>query len=239
MKNVLQGLTGKRLILYILGLVLCAVGIVLTKRCMWGISPDSSVPYVLELITGWSLGTWTMLFQFANAFLQMIILKNFRKISIWMQFVYAILFGRLIDLVQIFIPTAPDLIPVKIIYLAAGVICTALGLYILTQTNIVADTLISFVKVISDKRNASLGKVKNIYDIVLAIIAALLSIIFTHQLQAIGIATLVSAICVGRVMHWCKKHLPLKEYSELFTQNIEPKTKNNHYENRIQIQGGD
>lgn len=211
-----QEINRQRVLLYIAGLIFCAFGIVITKKCQWGISPDSSLPYVLELITGWSLGTWTMLFQFANAFLQMIVLKKIKSLAIWLQFVYAILYGRLIDLVHMLVPSVPDQIAFHILYLLIGVVCTAVGLYLLTQMNIVADSLISFVKAVSQITNTSLGKVKNIYDITLVIIAVVVSLIFTHQLQAIGVATLVSAICVGRLMHWCKGHVPVKGYEPIF-----------------------
>ena len=217
MKERLRLLNTSRVVFYVIGLLLVAVGIVFTKRCQWGISPDSSVPYVMELITGWSLGTWIMLFQFANAIAQMIILRQIKNLTIWLQFVYAILFAFLIDFVQLLVPTAPNTIFFRILFLAIGIICTAVGLFILTQINIVSDPVISLVKVISKKTGKNLGTVKNIYDIALVIIALVMSLVFTHQIKALGIATVASALLVGRVMHWCKKHIHLKEYEELFS----------------------
>ena len=55
-----------RLMIYLAGIFMVSLGIVLCKKSELGISPISSVPYVLEYIVPVSFGTLTMFFHLAN-----------------------------------------------------------------------------------------------------------------------------------------------------------------------------
>ena len=62
-----------RLCVYALGIWLVSFGIVLCKKCGFGISPISCIPFVLEKLLPVSFGTLTMLFHLVNILLQMIL----------------------------------------------------------------------------------------------------------------------------------------------------------------------
>ena len=59
MKNVKPARFAARLGIYCLGLWVLAVGIALSVNCKLGVSPVSSLPYVLSQIVNVSLGTCT------------------------------------------------------------------------------------------------------------------------------------------------------------------------------------
>lgn len=194
--------------LYAAGVFLTAVGIVFCKRCDWGISPVSCIPFVLERITGLSFGTATMLFQAINIVLQMTLRKNARELSVWLQFLFAAAFGWTVDLCQLFIPNAISLWS-KLVFLVLSIVLTGLGIFLTSQTNIVQDPTVGLVRELSRRTGVALDRMKNIYDLALLVIAALLGIIFLGRVTGLGIATIVSALLVGRMVAVCTKVIQL------------------------------
>jgi len=67
---------GKRIAIYVVGMVAVSVGIVLGTKCELGISPVSNWPFVMEKVVPLSFGVLTMLFHFVNIFLQYILEKK-------------------------------------------------------------------------------------------------------------------------------------------------------------------
>lgn len=65
-----------RLGIYIAGIILVSLGIILCVKCELGVSPISSVPYVLGYVTPLTFGTLTMLFHFCNSMIQYVLEKN-------------------------------------------------------------------------------------------------------------------------------------------------------------------
>ena len=62
-----------RIALFITGTFAASFGIVLCKKCGLGISPVSSIPFVLEPVSSFSFGTLTFLFHLVNIVLQLIL----------------------------------------------------------------------------------------------------------------------------------------------------------------------
>ena len=71
MKNLIY-----RLGIYIIGVISVSLGIVLCVKCELGVSPISSIPYVLGYLTPLTFGTLTMLFHFCNSMIQYILEKK-------------------------------------------------------------------------------------------------------------------------------------------------------------------
>ena len=199
---------GFRAALYAAGILLTALGIVLCKRCDWGISPVSCVPFVLEEITGLSFGTTTVLFHAVNIALQMILRKHAGELQIWLQFLFAVAFGWAVDLCQLFIPPIVS-VWAKVICLVASAALTALGIFFTAQTNIVQDPTVGMVRELSRCTGVTLDRMKNIYDLAMLVMAALMGLAFLRRITGIGIATLVSALRVGRMMALWKRLIRL------------------------------
>lgn len=60
------------------------------------------------------------------------------------------------------------------------------------------------VKQISILSGWEFGTVKIIYDVVCVLVSVLLSLVFLHRIEGFGIATIASAVFVGRTVHWIK-----------------------------------
>ena len=85
-----------RLGIYCLGLWVLAFGIALAVNSNLGVSPVSSLPYVVSLISGVSLGTCTTVIYAGYVLLQMAISRKFQP-ALLLQLVFSTVFGYFVD----------------------------------------------------------------------------------------------------------------------------------------------
>ncbi len=202
MKN--EEFTFKRIGAYILGIFLVSLGIVLCKKCGMGISPISSIPFVLVYITPLTFGNLTTLFHFTNTIIQMILTKKILNPKLWLQVPLAFVFGWIIDLLNSCIKFDEHNIVFQILSLIFSVLFTALGMVFMLNANLIQNPPDGTVKQVSTMLKKELGVVKMSYDIFCVVISILISAVFLHRIEGFGIATIVSAIFVGRTIGWIK-----------------------------------
>lgn len=189
-----------RIGIYLAGVILVSLGIVLCKQCALGISPVSSLPLLAEALFPITFGIATIIFHMANILIQMILQKKFLDMMLLLQIPLAFLFGNVIDLIQSLM-TFPTETPVeKIAALALSVFFTALGMVCMIQMKLIQNPPDGAVKSISEKTGIELGKMKIIYDWTAVGIAALIGFICIRKIVGFGIATVVSALFVGKTV---------------------------------------
>lgn len=211
-----------RLGVYALGIWLVSFGIVLCKKCGFGISPISCIPFVLEKVLPLSFGILTMLFHLVNIFVQMILTPPRSGIGgggspLWrraipgltdkkliLQVPVAFLFGWVIDFMQKQVVIDEKSMGIRIAALIFSVFFTALGMVCMVGMNLVQNPPDGCVKLISLRKNKEFGRVKIGYDLVCVALAAVLGLIFLQRLSGIGVATIVSAVFVGKTVTWIR-----------------------------------
>ncbi len=87
----------KRCLFLIVGLCIMAVGVVLSIKAALGTSPISSIPYVLNLITGLTVGTTTIIVNTLIVLLQIALLRKRFKLIQLLQIPVCIVFGFMTD----------------------------------------------------------------------------------------------------------------------------------------------
>lgn len=189
----------KRLTIYLTGMILVSFGIVLCKKCGLGISPISSIPFVLEDILPLSFGTLTMLYHLVNILLQMIVSGKITK-KILLQIPIAIIFGQIIDFFQKLLTYNADTILLQLVSLILSVIFTALGMVFMINMHLVQNPSDGFVHLISKKTGKELGQVKILYDISCVMISLIIGFVCLHHMKGFGLATIVSALTVGKLV---------------------------------------
>lgn len=194
-----------RLCLYFIGMVLLSLGIILCVKCGLGISPISSIPYVLKFIVPLSFGTLTMLFHLINSLIQYLLEGKLINLRILLQIPVAVLLGILIDLFEELLPLDPDNLFFKCTLLIFSVFFTALGMVFMVNMDLVQNPPDGTVKLLSCRRETSMGKIKILYDIACVAISLLLALIFLRRPEGFGAATVVSAIFVGKSLSWLQK----------------------------------
>ena len=202
-----ERLTPERIMIYFMGIIMVSLGIVLCKKCNMGISPLSSIPYVLEEIIPLTFGNLTTLFLFVNTGLQMLVLKEFFNVRLWMQAPLAFVFGWIIDFISRMVNFDGTVLAYQITALILSVFFTALGMVCMISMDLIQNPPDGFVRLLSKKLDRELGTVKIRYDISCVSISILIGLIFLHKIRGFGVATIVSAIFVGKTVTWIKKFI--------------------------------
>lgn len=190
----------KRIIVYFLGMILVSMGIVLCVKCELGISPVSSLPFVGSLILPLSFGNCTMLFHLVNIAIQYIGEKKIKNIRVLMQIPVAVLFGWMIDLIKQLMSFSVSNLVVQIILLVFSIFFTAFGMACMLEMHLVQNPPDGTVALLSTKSGIEIGRVKIIYDVSATVLALLCSFLVLKRIEGFGIATIASAIFVGRTL---------------------------------------
>ena len=178
----------RRYCYFLLGLAINSFGIAFITKSALGTSQISSVPYVLSLqYPQLSFGGWS--------------------------FVMNVLFSAFIDvgmfLLQWFQPVSW---PLRLVSLAVGCMILAVGISIEVAPDVVVVPGEGAVRTLSQVTGIEFGTVKIAFDMTLICIALVLSLLFFHGLQGLGIGTLVSALTVGKLVSVVNKHFPLIDH---------------------------
>lgn len=194
----------KRVLVYAAGILLVSLGIVLCKKCGLGISPISSIPFVLADIMPFTFGSLTALFHFVNIVIQMILARRIWDLKLWLQVPLAFVFGWVIDLLNRLILIDSRIVFCQAAALVFSIIFTALGMICMLDMNLIQNPPDGTVKQISILSGLELGKVKIAYDVICVLLSVVLSLIFLHKIKGFGIATIVSAVFVGKTIQWIR-----------------------------------
>ena len=197
----------KRVVIYFCGLLMVSLGIVLCKKCNLGISPISSIPFVLELITHIPFGTLTMLFHLANIALQLVLVRSIWNTKILLQIPVAVLFGRVINVMQYIIEIDDTKFVNRWLALILSIVFTALGMACMLNMHLIQNPPDGLVSEVARKRKLEFGRVKVVYDMITLVISILLGGVFLHRISGIGAGTVVSAFAVGKVSDLFKKKI--------------------------------
>ena len=197
----------RRIAVYIVGLFCIAFGIALSINADLGISPVTSLPFVVSLILETDMGIVVPSTFAAMMLLQIILLRRKFKLISLTQMIFSTIFGYFIDAARIII--GDFLIPTyfgQLILLAASIIFIALGLLLSIRTRLVPmpseSLLVTLAEVIPNSR---LHIVKIVMDCVIVAMAMAGSLIFLGEVHAIREGTVLSAIFVGKAIPYIEK----------------------------------
>ena len=204
-----------RILLYIVGAILLGFGIVLCVKCEMGVSPINSIPYVATHLVPLSLGTLSIVFYLVNIAAELLLSERKRYISILLQLPVSLLFGVVIDLWDALLPSAGNLV-MQIVCLCGSLFFTAFGIMLIVTARLVPDPPTGTVQTISRVTKKPMGSVKIVYDCTCVLISLLLGLLGAHRVIGFGLATIASAICVGRILAllqstvgtWLKRYFP-------------------------------
>lgn len=213
----------KRLANYLIGLLIIALGINISKLSGLGISPVSSVPRALEVVFGFSLGQMVMVIYCLLVFAQFIVLRrNFKPVNI-LGIPVAIVFGFMVDLVGID-PNAfghllagfpkPGCYALRFVYLAASIVIIGVGVYAYLKPKLVPMPAEGLALAFSNTTGKTFGDCKTAVDVSLITLALLIQLMFLGGFSSftggnivIREGTALSALCVGQVVKFLNKKL--------------------------------
>lgn len=210
-----------RVIFYVAGLLILALGIILNTKSGLGVSPIISVAYSIATIGGFNFGNITFLLYSVFVVVEIIlhVLRNRRysgeadgaiapaahrdlKLVLVMdllQLPLSLVFTRFMNLFSAMLP-APQNMPSKLLVLAAGIILTGIGAAMSLNMRIIPNPGDGIVQAISDCVGKPVGFTKNCFDLFNICLTISISLIFAHKLIGIGLGTVVAVLGVGRVI---------------------------------------
>lgn len=202
-----------RYVIFAVGVLINSFGVALITKGALGTSPISGIPYVLSLqFTSFSFGATTFVFNLLFIALQMVLLRrDFQPIQL-LQLVVNVVFSEFIDISTNLLGFfEPGSIAVQLVCVVLGCIVLAFGISIEVAPNVILVPGEGAVRAIAARCTARFGTVKICFDMTLVAIALVLSFIFFHGIQGLGLGTVISALAVGKIVNLCNTHLPFLE----------------------------
>ena len=189
----------KRFIIYIAGLNLIAAAVVLNIRYDLGVAAFSSVMYAVAEIYHISLGTATIICYMIFVFMQCVLSKRI-TLTYALEIPLSFAFGLLTDFYDFIIPDfSLALVPGALCFFLTMFV-TALGVFLCVKSRLILTPVEGIVQTISDVFKFPFSMVKNVYDVSLVAISAILCIAYGAPFYGIGAGTVLSAFAIGRII---------------------------------------
>lgn len=192
---------------YCLGLFIMALGVAFAIISDLGVSPVSSIPYIVSLITKIDLGICTTVVLALFIFAQMILLGKQFKWRSWLQIIGSSIFGFFVSLATYItssIQVGDDYL-VRLLFCLLSVVLIAIGVFLYLMPNVLPLPGEGVMLAMTVRFGIPLHKAKTIFDCSVVIVAGLLSMLFLHEIDGIREGTLISAICVGICIKFVQK----------------------------------
>lgn len=221
-------------IVYLIGLLIIAIGINISKLSGLGISPVSSIPGVLSKAVNVSLGSMVIVVYCVLVLAQFIVLrKKFKPVNI-LGVPVAIIFGLMVDFVGIahFTPTlaginigikaefdglmmgvpAPSGYIMQLVYLLVSIVVIGVGVFIYLKPKLVPMPAEGLAAAISQVSGKKFGNCKTIVDVSMITIALILQLgllggfgSFAAGKAVVREGTVLAAVCVGQIVKFLNK----------------------------------
>lgn len=199
----------KRYITFIIGLFINSLGVAIITKALLGTSPISAIPYVLSLNFDFTLGNFTIIFSLLLILLHVLILRKRFKLIHLSQIPVSILFGYFIDLCMflLFFVNPTNYI-ISLLTLIIGCIVLGIGVYLEMLADVIMLPGESFVRSILIVFKTEFGITKIWFDVSLAVIAVILSLILAHKADGVREGTIIAALLVGFIARLINKLFP-------------------------------
>ncbi len=197
-----------RIVLYVIGLFFMALGVAFAVNSNLGVSPVTSLPYVVSLITNTALGTCVIIVYGIYIVLQILILRREFRIINLTQIIFSTIFGYFTNftkwlLADFTLPTYAG----QLVMLVISIVVVAFGVFLYMEVDLVPMPMEGLTQSIAKKVGKPFHNVKIVVDCSTVVLGIILSFVFLHGLLGIREGTVITAIVVGKVMGLFKKPL--------------------------------
>lgn len=174
-------------------------GIVLNTKAGLGVGSINTFPYAVSEITPLSLGTATTLLYFVFVIAQMSIYRKM-DIKILLQIPFSYVMGLIIDFYDELLDFTVENFVLKLLVLAAAIVMTAIGAYIMVTMEIIPNPADGMARAVGYALHKEFGQGKLIFDCVMILITAVISLLSAGRIIGIGLGTVLSALFIGRLI---------------------------------------
>ena len=213
----------KKVIVYLVGLFVMALGVSVSKASELGVSPVNSIPSVLSDILKIDMGICTTAVFIGFILIQLIILRKDFKPVFLLQILCSAVFGFFVSLsnklADAFLPPCGNY-AARLLYILISMVLVALGIMLYIQADILSLPGEGVMQALSVKTGISLPTAKIIFDWSVVIIAAATSLICLKTLSGVREGTVIAAFGVGLCLKLLNKLFlkPLQGFLEVPAQ---------------------
>ncbi len=228
----------KRILVFIIGLFIMALGVSLSIKADIGISPISCVPYIYSLRFSLTIGELTIILNSLFLLAQILILRKKYKIIQFLQLPAVIVFGYCIDITMSLIKNLqPTSYIEQFVLCILSCIVIAFGIFIVIKTRLTYLPLEGLVIVISQTFKKEFGKIKISIDSLMVIIGLISSYAFLYKLEGIREGSIIAALLIGTLIKFYSSKMPI--FEKWLADETEKETisesKDNKYNNTFVI----
>ncbi len=197
----------KAVLIYCLGLFIMAIGISFSIISDLGVSPISSIPYVLSQIFDLDLGLCTTAIFLLFIFIQFLMLGRDFRLKHLLQILCSTLFGVFVSVATWL--TSPiklgGFYPLRLLFCGISIVLIAIGILLYLSPNLISLPGEGVMQAMSLKLHIPLPRSKTIFDCTVVVIAALLSVLFLHSVIGVREGTVLAAVFVGMCLKFLQK----------------------------------
>lgn len=156
-----------------------------------------------------TLGTWTYIFQGLLVLTLMIMRKKFVP-SYLFSFVVGFVFGKLLDLHEMWINPLPDNIIMRVIYFIISYVLICIGIALSNRCGLPIVPTDLFPRELSDITGVKYSKIKIGFDITCLAVTAGLTFFCLGRIMGLGIGTVLAAFTMGKGIGFAGKLIDRK-----------------------------
>lgn len=199
----------RRFILYVLGMIILALGLSLSTKLKLGVSALMTLPFMISSSYNLNFGDITLIYYIGIILVEILIhIKNKKYqmiVNDMLQFVLSIFFTRVLNIFGNVLPNFNNEIYMRILIYFVSILLVGIGASIVIDTKLVPNPADGLVATLSETLKKNMGNMKNICDITVVIITILISLIINKKILGIGIGTILSMLFIGRVIYFFNK----------------------------------
>jgi uncharacterized membrane protein YczE len=198
-----------RVIIYLTGLCILALGLTLSTKADLGVSPIIAISFSVSQLTGAKFGDMTFLLYAAFVLIEIVLhllpgkrSPEDRKKAVLVdisQILLSIVFTMILNVLSARIPAAESM-AARVAVLLVSVVLVGTGAAVTLDMRLIANPGDGLVQAISDRTGISLGLTKNIVDITCVTITCITTMAVSHHIIGVGIGTVVAMVGIGRVI---------------------------------------
>jgi uncharacterized membrane protein YczE len=198
-----------RVIIYLTGLCILALGLTLSTKADLGVSPIIAISFSVSQLTGAKFGDMTFLLYAAFVLIEIVLhllpgkrSPEDRKKAVLVdisQILLSIVFTMILNVLSARIPAAGSM-AARVAVLLVSVVLVGTGAAVTLDMRLIANPGDGLVQAISDRTGISLGLTKNIVDITCVTITCITTMAVSHHIIGVGIGTVVAMVGIGRVI---------------------------------------
>ena len=196
--------------LYVLGLLVLALGLTLHNKCALGTSAMSTTPYFVSLVWGVDFGGAMFVFYALCVAAELVLKPRGQKLAALPQVAVSLALSLVLSRMDGAIPT-PEALWGKVLLLVGAVVFTGIGAALCLSARLIPGAGDGIVEALSQRFGMELGLTKNLFDLFCMVVTFVLGLATGHFMEALGVGTLVGVVGVGRVMtvfdRVCKERL--------------------------------